>query len=80
MLDVASLVAGGLFWVALLWLTYVHGRRAAPLAPLGRPRADACMLSAMVQFATTAEVTALEAGVALPIDGIAIAIVIGIPR
>ncbi len=26
-LDVASLVAGGLFWVALLWLTYGHVRR-----------------------------------------------------
>jgi hypothetical protein len=38
------------------------------------------MLSAMAQLATTVEVTALEAGVALPIDGIAIAIVIGIPR
>ncbi len=38
------------------------------------------MLSAMEQRATTPEVTALEAGVAMPIDGIAIAIVIGIPR
>lgn len=26
-LDAASLVAGALFWVALLWLTYGHVRR-----------------------------------------------------
>jgi hypothetical protein len=38
------------------------------------------MLSGMAQRATTVEVTAPAAGVALPIDGIAIAIVIGIPR
>jgi hypothetical protein len=38
------------------------------------------MLSAMEHRATTAEVTALEARVAMPIDDIAIAIVIGIPR
>jgi hypothetical protein len=34
----------------------------------------------MAQVATTDGVTALEAGVALPVDRIAIAIIIGIPR
>ena len=39
-----------------------------------------CILRAMAQVATTPEVTAPVAGVALPIDGIAIIIRIAIPR